>query len=120
MPIIFGSKRQTPMYAYVRVSIDSSLYKPTLTIPMMTTLYAYIWIAKDAHLYKPILWFLIMPISKCPYLCLKTCPLSTSISGPVNILVYSQQHQGFQNYFLYTPIFGSQKTPLCVWTCEGL
>jgi len=61
-----------------------------------------------------------MLTSKCSYLCLKTSPLSMSISGPVNMLLYRHKHQGFENDFIYTPIFGSQKTPLCVWTCKGL
>lgn len=31
----FGSKRKPSVYAYIRVSIDSSLHKPTLSIPIM-------------------------------------------------------------------------------------
>jgi hypothetical protein len=53
-------------------------------------------------------------------MCVKTRPLSMSISGPVNMFLYRHQHHGFQNDFLYTPIFGYRKTPLCVWTCEDI
>ena len=107
----FGSKRQPSMYAYIRVSIDSSLYKPTISIPIMPSFICLNLGRKGCPSVYAHIMVLIMLISKCPYLCLKTCPLSMSKSGPVNMLLYLHQHQGFQNDFLYTHIWISEANP---------
>ena len=88
------------VYAYIRASIDSSQDKSTLSIPMTPYFICLHLGCKGCPSVYAHIMVLIKPIFKCSYLCLKTCPLS--ISGPVNILVYLYQHQGFQNDFLYT------------------